>query len=616
MVTPVLCIPIIETLDMECSISVWQRSEFIAGQPHAVNDLQRLLNDALVAFSAIEQILPDAVFHVLDAGIFRNAENLSPCQPKASQHCFHKADANHTACQIVEDTGRQGRIEQRERLLVPSGNGLGTQSQRGIQKRTSHGGQIALPLGDPGKSRTRRGILEVALAEKQFHGAFADGRFVRGFFARNDQRSQQLIGYLRLIRSATDALMPVIAVAHMVIERTKAELFDLGRLEFVQRLREQIAGGGLFHQGKSRHLRGCDNLAAPEDGHNDTFHGRGFAAASLADHKQVRVLDARRAEHFLDKASRAPCQHRHRLGGFVIAKQILAQRSHAVGSNGIMLEQHRFDGGIFLKLYHIRDFFAASGKCPVTRHIDPAAIALMQTQRLDAMLHLPIKPSEICLEDFQIAVAAHVTKRNGALVENGLEFLCRGKIRCHEGQAESFAVHGHSVAGHLRFILRHQHFQRMHHEIGQRIDILAALPVIPSVGFIESQLAARRIHLLGALDGLLQGFFAIGRAIGMMYLVPFLPEQLGLAEQPVHLLLVLARPESQRAAERQISLGLAAEFTVPAALPQSREFLAILRGGGLLQYLLVGERNGASGLFHLFLAFCFLLGNVVLVNPR
>ena len=100
-----------------------------------------------------------------------------------------------------------------------------------------------------------------------------------------------------------------------------------------------------------------------------------------------------------------------------------------------------------------------------------------------------------------------------------------------------------------------------------------------------------------------------------MNLVPFLPEQLGLAEQPVHLLLVLARPEGQRTAKRKICFGLAAELAFPRSIPQGREIIAILRSTGFLQYLLVGKRYRAQGLFRLgFLA--GFLGNVVLVNPR
>ena len=103
----------------------------------------------------------------------------------------------------------------------------------------------------------------------------------------------------------------------------------------------------------------------------------------------------------------------------------------------------------------------------------------------------------------------------------------------------------------------------MHDEIGQRIDILAALAHIAPIGFIDAQLTARRIDVLRPGDGLIQCFLAIGRAVRMMNLVPFFPKQLAFAEQPIHLLLVLACPEGQRAAERKISLRLAAEPPFP-----------------------------------------------------
>ena len=155
----------------------------------------------------------------------------------------------------------------------------------------------------------------------------------------------------------------------------------------------------------------------------------------------------------------------------------------------------------------------------------------------------------------------------------------------------------------------------MHHKIGQRIDVLAALAHIAPVGLEHAQLAARRIDVLRPGDGLLQGFFAIGRAVRMVHLVPFLPEQRRLAEQPVHLLFVAARPEGQRAAEREIGLRLAGEFLLPAAFPQGRKVLGVLRRPRLFQHLLVAEHDAPGRLF------CFALPHllpcdVVLVNPR
>ena len=166
----------------------------------------------------------------------------------------------------------------------------------------------------------------------------------------------------------------------------------------------------------------------------------------------------------------------------------------------------------------------------------------------------------------------------------------------------------------MRFILRHQHFQRTHHKIGQRIDVLAALPHITPVGLEDTQIAARRIDIFRAGNGPRQRFFAIGRAVRMVNIVPFLPEQLGLPKQPVHLFPVPARPEGQSAAQSQIGLGLAAEFLLPTAFPQCGKVLAVLGRGGLLQHLLVRQGNRANG--PLGLAFRRLfLGDVGFVNP-
>ena len=290
----------------------------------------------------------------------------------------------------------------------------------------------------------------------------------------------------------------------------------------------------------------------------------------------MRIFDPDGAQHFFDEAARAPCQHRHRFCRFVVAKQQRAKFGQLFCRNGFVPRQLRFNGRIFLQLHHVRHVLAARGKGALLVHIRPTAFVLIQPQRLHAMLHLPRQPGQIGFQHLQIAVAAHVAKGDRAFVQHRLEFLRRREIRGHEGKAEGFAVHGHEVAGHLRFVLGHQHFQRAHHEIGQRVDILAALPHITPVGLENAQIAARRIDILRAGNGLRQRFFAVGRAVRMVNIVPFFPEQLGLPKEPVHLLLVPARPEGQRAAQGQIGLGLAAEFLLPAAFPQCGKVLAVL----------------------------------------
>lgn len=156
------------------------------------------------------------------------------------------------------------------------------------------------------------------------------------------------------------------------------------------------------------------------------------------------------------------------------------------------------NGNAFLHLHHIWDKLIASRDGLSLVNIEPASIPLMESQCLDAALALPFQSGQVRFQNFKVAVAAHVAKRNRALVEDCLKFLRRYEVGSHEGKPEGFAVHGDSVAGHLRFILSLQHFQRMYNEIGQCIDILAAFADIPSVGFIDTKLPARRIDILGA----------------------------------------------------------------------------------------------------------------------
>ena len=422
------------------------------------------------------------------------------------------------------------------------------QRQRRIQQGTAQRCQVIPAAADLGESRPCRLVFQVALAEKQLHAALANGGFIRRFLTGHHQRSQQRIGYLRLIGTPAHALVPVIAVAKMVVQSGEPGLVNLRGLEFVQRLRKQVAGGRVLHERKASDLGCGHDLAPAKQGQDHPLQRGGLAAARLANQKQMRVLDAHRVQHFLDETPRAPCQHRHRFRRLVVAKQQWAKLGQLFRRNGFVPRQLRFNGRIFLQLHHVRHVLAARGKGALLVHIRPTAFVLIQPQRLHAVLHLPRQSGQIGFQHLQIAVAAHVAKGDRALVQHRLEFLRRREIRGHEGKPEGFAVHGHEVAGHLRFVLGHQHFQRAHHEIGQRVDVLAALPHITPIGLENAQIAARRIDIFGASNGLRQRFFAVGRAVRMVNIVPFLPEQLRLAEQPVHLLPVSARPEGQRAA--------------------------------------------------------------------
>ena len=187
---------------------------------------------------AVQQVFPDTIFQAIHAGIQPDPEHLAPCQAEARAYSLQEPKPDHATGQVVEDAGREGGIEQHQRFLVPSGHDPFIERQRGIQKRTAQSGQIIMLLRNPGKRRPRRRILEITLAEKQFHPALPDRRLIRRFFARHDQRSQQRIGYLRLIRAAPDALMSIVAVAQMIVQNAEPRLFDLRGLEFVQRLGE------------------------------------------------------------------------------------------------------------------------------------------------------------------------------------------------------------------------------------------------------------------------------------------------------------------------------------------------------------------------------------------
>ena len=428
---------------------------------------------------------------MLRAGVQAHGKYLPPRKSQPVAHGLRQPQPRHAAGEVVHHARRQPAVEQGQRFVEPLPRGRGVQRQRRIEQRPAHFRQRALHRRQPAKRLPRRRVFQIALAEQQLHAALADGRFVRRFLARHYQRGQQRVGRLRLIRASAHALVPVVAVAEMVVQRRQPVLFDLRRLEFVQRLREQVARRGVLHQRKSRDLRRGDHAAAPEDGQDHALQRRRFAAARLADEKQVRVFHARHAQHFLDEAARAPRQHRHRLGRFIVGKQRRAQLHEPLCGDGRMFGKRRFYGRALLHLHHVRHFLAARRKRPRPVHICPAAVALVEAQRLHAALHLPFQPGEISLEHFEVAVAAHVAQRDGALVEHRLEFLRRGEVRGHERQAEGLAVHGRGVTGHLRFLVRHEHFQRMHHKIGQRVDVLAALAHIAPVGLEHAQLAAR-----------------------------------------------------------------------------------------------------------------------------
>ena len=74
MVAAVLGITIIEAFEKECSVSIRQGAEFVRREAHSINDLHRLLYNALVAVAAVQQIFPDAILQILDAGIDAHRE--------------------------------------------------------------------------------------------------------------------------------------------------------------------------------------------------------------------------------------------------------------------------------------------------------------------------------------------------------------------------------------------------------------------------------------------------------------------------------------------------------------------------------------------------------------
>lgn len=162
---------------------------------------------------------------------------------------------------------------------------------------------------------------------------------------------------------------------------------------------------------------------------------------------------------------------------------------------------------------------------------------------------------------------------------------------------ESLPVYRLKIAGHLRLIFGFHHFQRVDDEICAGVDAVAFHAEIAPVLLNNARLAVRRIDVPRPGDGLLQGFFSVGCAVRMVHLVPFLPEQRRLAEQPVHLLPVAAHPEGRRAVEREVGLRLDGEFILPVAFPQDSKVLGVLRRPRLFQHLFVGEHDAPGRLF-------------------
>ena len=107
------------------------------------------------------------------------------------------------------------------------------QRQRRIQQGAAQRRQIITIAAELGKGCTGRDILQVTLAEKQIHATLTDGGLVRRFLTGHHQRSQQRIGYLRLVGPTAHALMSVIAVTKMVVQCGEPGLVDLRRLKFV-----------------------------------------------------------------------------------------------------------------------------------------------------------------------------------------------------------------------------------------------------------------------------------------------------------------------------------------------------------------------------------------------
>lgn len=78
-----------------------------------------------------------------------------------------------------------------------------------------------------------------------------------------------------------------------------------------------------------------------------------------------------------------------------------------------------------------------------------------------------------------------------------------------------------------------------------RVDLLAFDTVVASVLLKDDRLTLRGIGLLRARDGLPDRLCAVGGTVRMVDGVPFLAQEGGLPEQPVHLLGVLSCPEGE-----------------------------------------------------------------------
>ena len=315
-----------------------------------------------------------------------------------------------------------------ESILIPGLRFLRLYAQRRIQQRPAQILQRLFVCLNPAKAGSLIGFLQILLGKQKLHAAFSDCRLVRRLLPCRYQRSQQVINDHSLICPAAHAVMAVIAVAEMVIEGVDLQPVDLGRLELVQRHGHQIGGSALLHQRKLRHLGCRGHPARREDRQHHFFQGSALAAASLTDQEQMRELDACHPEIGFQKAA---CGPRHNRDGFlrgVVVKEICAKVSQLLCAEGLRIEDSALDTDVLLKLHDIQDLRAARFDGADRGGIHRPASMLVNAERLDAGLPIPVEAGHMDFQELQVPVAAEVRQRDGALSQKVFEFLRIGEI--------------------------------------------------------------------------------------------------------------------------------------------------------------------------------------------
>ena len=238
----------------------------------------------------------------------------------------------------------------------------------------------------------------------------------------------------------------------------------------------------------------------------------------------MRVLLSGSVQVVLQEAACCPCQNGHGLLWLGIGEQVTTQGLDQIHRKNVCVEDVAADACILGQLHDVFDALAVCVNGLLRGYEHLLAVVLIDADCLDTGLHRPVQLGEVELEKLQITVAAEIGQRNGLSVQEGLEPLGVGEVCGHEGQAEGFIPRGHEVCGELGFLVAHDHFHRLHKEVGDRVNRVTLLPEILAFVFKDGRLAPERVHFVGVLNGLVQRLFTVGAAAGMVLFVPLFTE--------------------------------------------------------------------------------------------